>query len=178
NERTTPMDAAEKMTVEKAKRIEDVLSFDAVFKRHAAGLISDETLFKVLTGMARVTFPNDPQAFSKYMKAHEAEMSDILRADYTQKQIEKGLGHPIPQVQDAAYHGATGRAHGVFPPAPGSAARDGMAGRSAADTVVDDYEDDLDKASDELVRMIKGGMKFDEAMKALRRKREDLSGFR
>ena len=90
-------------------------------------------------------------------------MSDKLRADYARRQIEKGLGHPIPQAGEEIYwDGAAGSGVGITDRAGSNPAY----ATSAADT-------DLVKASAELVRLMKvKKLSFDAAMKAVRESRQ------
>jgi hypothetical protein len=69
--------------VERAKRLNAVLSLQKLCKEHSEGKIDGATFSSVLQGYARTEFGTGKDAMAKYVAAHHAELSQKLAADYS-----------------------------------------------------------------------------------------------
>jgi hypothetical protein len=135
-----------------AQRVGDALSFDKLNRAHSDGQIDNASYADIVAGLARMAYPGDPQALSKFLKLHAVEMAEKLRGDYARSQ----------------FAGATGNGIGIKPLPNGAVSNgNGVWALSAADATKR-FPSAINKANvDELVKA--HGITFDEACSRLGR---------
>jgi hypothetical protein len=97
--------------VERAKRLNAVLSLKRLCDQHSAGEISGAQFSDVLQGYARTEFGTAPDALQKYIRAHHAELSQKLAHDYSAMQ-QAHDGQQRTGVRSGI--GITGQENGVM----------------------------------------------------------------
>jgi hypothetical protein len=147
------------------------MEYRKVNEKHSAGEIDSATYSAVIQGLARIAFPDDKDALSKFLKLHAEELSEKLRKDYEREQRRTALaGYEGTGIGDGiAWAGAVVGGGVGYSNNNNDAKVDGVSSGSAADTVVGKQFANL-VTKDNIDTLIKKyGLTFDQAATMLAR---------